>query len=221
MNSHDSNFINKTRFYNKIPFLYDAWIHCWGSLIGGDDQMRSCALSLLDVRPDDKVLDLCCGTGTLVLKIIEETESSEVVGLDSSSAVLNIAKYKDKSSRVHFIKADAQDIPYPDNYFDKVVICGALHEMPKATRMIVLKEMYRVTKNMGRSLVIEPAYSSSSIRAKVIFNILFHPLNPERRTLKNMLKAGLAQEIKESSFVVLSQRYSNAGFMQFVLSEKA
>lgn len=214
------DFVNKTRIYNKIPFLYDAWIRFWGSFIGGDEQMRSCALSLLAITPSDKVLDVCCGTGKLTLMIADKAQNGETVGLDNSPAVLNLAKRKDRLSRISFIKADAKSMPYAGNYFDKVVICGALHEMPKAARAIVLKEIYRVTKKGGRSLVIEPAYSSESIKARLVFNILFNPLNPESKTLKNMLKAGLVQEIAQSNFSVIKQQFSNAGFMQCILSEK-
>ncbi|MFQ5426315.1 MAG: class I SAM-dependent methyltransferase, partial [Gaiellales bacterium] len=50
-------------------------------------------LRRVDLRPDDRVLDLACATGT-VARLVAETgsDAAEVHGLDSSAAMLEVAR---------------------------------------------------------------------------------------------------------------------------------
>ncbi len=214
------DFVNKTRVYNKIPRFYDTWINFWSGLVGGGNQMRNCAISLLALVPEDRVIDICCGSGDLALMIRSKVKNGEVIGLDASPALLRLARLKDTLSQVIFLEANALSISYPDEYFDKVVICGALHEMSRKIRQKVLREMYRVTKRGGRVLVVEPAYPRKSKKAKLIFHLLFNFLNPESITLNDMLKVGVVKEIEESGLLVVEQKFSNLGIMQHILSKK-
>ncbi len=50
---------------------------------------------------------------------------------------------------------DASNMPYQDNFFDLVIAMFALHEMPRETRPLVMREMIRVTKQEGRVLIID------------------------------------------------------------------
>lgn len=210
--------IQQTRLYSRLPLFYDQWIRAWSSLLGGLGPMRDEAFSLLAPGPGEKILDLCCGTGRFTLPLVHG--SREVIGVDASAKMLSYLAAREGASGLRLVTADARHLPFAGGVLDKVLLCGALHEMPTRDRQRVLREMHRVLRPGGRSLVVEPAYPTRSVVAKGVYRLLFNPLNPESRTLRQMHQRGLAREIAESGFRILRRRVTNKGFMEHVLSTK-
>ncbi len=76
-------------------------------------------------------------------------------------------KYISNDSRVSFECIDVQDIPYPDNTFDRVICTCLLHHVDNPT--LALKEMLRVTKKNGTISILLPCDPGFVYRfAKVI-----------------------------------------------------
>ena len=76
-------------------------------------------------------------------------------GVTSLKTAKNNAEIEGVIDRVEFKKADARNIPYPDNYFDIVVASFVLHMIYK-NRDTAFKEMIRVLKPGGKFAIIEP-----------------------------------------------------------------
>ncbi len=98
------------------------------------------------VIPGDKILDLGCGNG----RFFELLEDKDVnyIGVDFSEKLIEIAKKK--YPKVKFQVADALDLPFPNNYFDKIYSIAVLHHIPsKELRLQFLKEARRVLKPDG------------------------------------------------------------------------
>ena len=80
---------------------------------------------------DGRVLDVGTGTGLLAIEFARSIPGVEVVGLDLSDAVLELARdnaqESEVSSRVSFRKGDVEDIPLGDDAFDLVISCNTLH----------------------------------------------------------------------------------------------
>jgi demethylmenaquinone methyltransferase/2-methoxy-6-polyprenyl-1,4-benzoquinol methylase len=77
------------------------------------------------VRPESRVLDLCCGTGDMAFALQRQAEksSARIVGADFSHAMLQRAVYKsasDGKTSPGWIEADALTLPFPDEHFDLV-----------------------------------------------------------------------------------------------------
>lgn len=108
-------------------------------------------LSWLDLKAEDKVLDVACSTGVLSLKIAEK--GSEVHGIDISGDSINAAKSlaEQEKIRCRFQVGNAEAIPYPDNYFDAIICNCSLEHFQDDIR--ALNEMRRVLKPNG-SLVL-------------------------------------------------------------------
>ncbi len=76
----------------------------------------------------DRIIDIGCGAGGLSRKLAQIVTEGEVVGLDISEGYIkksNRSKERDKSGEYKnlvFTHASAEDIPYPDNYFDHAVV---------------------------------------------------------------------------------------------------
>lgn len=106
------------------------------------------------VKDGDRVLDLGCGNGRLT--VLFKDKNIEYIGVDISEKLIEIAK--DKFSIYNFqftispkfMVADGLNLPFPDNYFDKVFSIAVLHHLPsKKLRAKFVKEAHRVLKKNG------------------------------------------------------------------------
>ena len=98
------------------------------------------------INPGDSVLDLGCGNGRFFRFFNEK--KADYIGADFSSELIEIAKKENPEGR--FKKADALDVPFQENQFDKVYSIAVLHHIPsKGLRMTFLKETRRVLKPGG------------------------------------------------------------------------
>ena len=90
-------------------------------------------VELAAVKPGDRALDLCCGTGDLALALAQR--GAEVVGVDFSAAMLEIAERRRQkniespASSVKFIQGDAHQIPFPDRSFDIATVGYGLRNL--------------------------------------------------------------------------------------------
>ena len=98
------------------------------------------------IRPhlsrDMNVLELACGTGQLSFPLSPYVRLWEAT--DAAPAMIQEAKKRIGSSRLHFSVQDAAHLPYAPESFDAVVIANALHILPEPDR--VLREIQRVLK---------------------------------------------------------------------------
>lgn len=94
----------------------------------------------------DRVLDLGCGNGRF-LKYFGE-KMTDYYGVDVSVNLIKIAKKIYPQAK--FTVADALNLPFSDDYFDKVASIAVLHHMPsKELRIKFLKEAGRVLRPGG------------------------------------------------------------------------
>ena len=94
----------------------------------------------------DKVLDLGCGNGRLLQ--IFEGKNIEYFGIDSSEKLIKIAREKYPGD--NFQVADALNLPFPNNFFNKIYCIAVLHHIPSdELRMQFLKEAKRVLRPDG------------------------------------------------------------------------
>lgn len=63
-------------------------------------------LVLKKIRPGDRVLDLCTGSGCIAWSLALESEASEIVGIDISRDALDVAGNQYSDRRVHFVEGD-------------------------------------------------------------------------------------------------------------------
>jgi demethylmenaquinone methyltransferase/2-methoxy-6-polyprenyl-1,4-benzoquinol methylase len=95
-----------------------------------------------------------------------------VVGIDLSEDMLNVANRKNKYGNVKFEVADATDMPFEDNCFDVSSASFALHDMSLTIREKVLKEMVRVTKPRGIIVIVDYALPKDKICRNLIYHLV-------------------------------------------------
>lgn len=101
----------------------------------------------LNVKKNDLILDAGSGTGNLAILI--KRRGGNVICIDSIEECLEIYKQKDPNAVVY--KCDlTTKLPFPDNFFDKIVSNNVLYLIHPDKRGFVLKEFYRVLKPGGK-----------------------------------------------------------------------
>jgi len=116
-------------------------------------RLRGHVTDLAQIGPAMRVLDVATGTGEQALSFARR--AAEVVGVDLSDAMLDIARRKNQLPNINFQQADAVALPFPDESFDVACISFALHEMPRSIRQRALREMTRVVRPGGRIVVVD------------------------------------------------------------------
>ncbi|MBP3192085.1 class I SAM-dependent methyltransferase [Natronogracilivirga saccharolytica] len=105
----------------------------------------------------EKILDVGCGTGTLLLQMQAYQDNLELHGLDGDARVLKIAQQKAgrSSSEISFKQAYSTNIPYPDNHFDLITNSLMIHHLNPEDKIRTFREMHRVLKPDGRLILAD------------------------------------------------------------------
>ncbi|MEB0141074.1 MULTISPECIES: bifunctional demethylmenaquinone methyltransferase/2-methoxy-6-polyprenyl-1,4-benzoquinol methylase UbiE [unclassified Undibacterium] len=108
------------------------------------------------VRPGYKVLDIAGGTGDLTKEFVKQAgPSGEVWHTDINESMLRVGRDRllNKALITPTLLCDAEKLPFPDNYFDRVTVAFGLRNMTH--KDVALAEMQRVLKPGGKLLVLE------------------------------------------------------------------
>lgn len=115
-------------------------------------------LELSGVRTGQRVLDIAGGTGdltSLFSKLVGP--NGQVVLADINASMLAVGRDrlidKGTADNIEFVQANAETLPFPDNYFDCITIAFGLRNVTDKDK--ALRSMQRVLKPGGRLLVLE------------------------------------------------------------------
>lgn len=152
-----------------------------------------------------KVLEVCIGTAENSIIIAEKRPNTEIVGVDLSKEMLELAKDKIEKMGIRNIKTfvmDATNMNFDDNYFDVVLISLVLHEVEDNIRYKIMKEAKRVLKSKGKIIIVEWDKPKKIIQ-KLPFLII---KLSEPRWFKEFLKLDIKEYVKIFSLKVLSEK---------------
>ncbi len=115
-------------------------------------------LAQSNVRPGQIILDLAGGTGDLAAEFAKKVgKEGHVVLADINEKMLQQGRIslldQGIAGNVAFVQADAENLPFPDNYFDCITIAFGLRNV--TDKAAALHSMYRVLKPGGKLLVLE------------------------------------------------------------------
>ncbi|MBV8801596.1 MAG: bifunctional demethylmenaquinone methyltransferase/2-methoxy-6-polyprenyl-1,4-benzoquinol methylase UbiE [Gammaproteobacteria bacterium] len=110
------------------------------------------------VCPGQKILDIAGGTGDLAQAFSKKVGMNGYVVLaDINEKMLHQGRERliDKGvvANISYVQADAEKLPFPDNYFDCITIAFGLRNV--TDKACALRSMYRVLKPGGRLLILE------------------------------------------------------------------
>lgn len=135
------------RMFDRIAPVYDVMNRV---MTAGLDQRWRRATVRETVRPGDRVLDACCGTGDLAVAACNAA-AGEVIGVDFSERMLERARRK--APEVEWTQADVLALPFGDASFDAAVVGFGVRNVEDLAAG--LKELRRVLRPGGRLGILE------------------------------------------------------------------
>jgi ubiquinone/menaquinone biosynthesis C-methylase UbiE len=114
-------------------------------------------LALMDLQPQDRVLDLGCGTGWASRRLARMVPEGEIVGIDVADEMLRRAEQASSGiPNVRYLWGSAEKIPAADNSFDKVLSVESFYYY--ADQGKALDELRRVMAPGGRLFILINLY---------------------------------------------------------------
>ncbi|MGA2613009.1 MAG: class I SAM-dependent methyltransferase [Spirochaetia bacterium] len=106
-------------------------------------------MSTIDVRPRQRVLDVCAGTNAVGIALLTREPTLEVHAIDRSAEMQEVGRARARALgfSITGTVGDAHSLPYPDNHFDVVTLQYASRHL-RVDR--VFSEILRVLKPGGR-----------------------------------------------------------------------
>ena len=137
-----------TMEFDRFASSYDSSFMGRGSRRFYADLIRE-----LDVEDGDAVLDVGCGTGS-VLCYIADKKQIKGFGIDVSENMVALARQKNPA--FSFVAGDSARLPYADGSMDTVMACMAYHHFPNQAAF--RREAWRVLKPGGSLYICDPRF---------------------------------------------------------------
>ena len=150
----------------------------------GHAPLTNWGLSLVEIHDGWTMLDIGCGGGATLKRLLKRSMNAQVYGIDISEE--SVAKAKKVNAKVldkqvFVTQGSAEVLPYEDNKFDLVTAVETVYFWPNLPNC--LKEVKRVMKPGGRFAIMVEVLESDSVWTDVVDGMTAY--SPEQ--LKEML----------------------------------
>src|SRR5215472_18658147 len=121
-------------------------------------------LAVMELKPGDRVLDLGCGAGwasrLMAKEVANGNKPGQVVGIDVADEMIRRARAGSVDfDNVMFVVGSAQQIPWEENFFDKVLSVESFYYYADQER--ALAELFRVMAPKGRLFILINLYKDN------------------------------------------------------------
>jgi demethylmenaquinone methyltransferase/2-methoxy-6-polyprenyl-1,4-benzoquinol methylase len=181
--------MGKLRHFDWLAPVYEK-------IIGGEDSRI--LLNLLDLKPDQWILDAGGGTGRIAASLFGE--GRKVFVADLSFQMLRQAFRK---NGLRCSACDVRLLPFLDKSFDRIIIVDAFHHF--ADQPVALSELWRVLRPGGMLMIEEPDISHLSVK---LIALLEKALLMQSKFLKSNELEYLIRYFKPSKVMVYNENYS-------------
>ncbi|HKA20233.1 MAG TPA: class I SAM-dependent methyltransferase [Blastocatellia bacterium] len=188
-----------------ISFLFPVDSYVMFSQNGGhiQDKVYNLIIQHLGLPITGRILDIGSGNGVLAVKLAQQHDEAEVVGMDywgkeweySKGACDKNARIGGVENRVHFQKGDAAALEFASDTFDGAVNNLTFHEVRSvADKREVVREALRVVKDGGRFAFVDYFYNAKHYGTAAEFENYLRSLNLphfEIKPLREMIELPL------------------------------
>jgi ubiquinone/menaquinone biosynthesis methyltransferase len=143
-----TNKVMVPKEFNNVASKYDFATY----LSQGYQEDLDNSAAWLNLKGDEKLLDLCCGTGKSTNACLPYIKTGHITGVDNSEGMLEVAREKFsneiKVGKMNFELQDAMHLGYPENSFDVIFMAYGLRNMPDYDKC--LASLSRILKPGGK-----------------------------------------------------------------------
>lgn len=168
----------RRKYYDLFSNVYDTFIRLHSRKDEGGTRNFLVESAECNRTSEPRILDICCGTGSVILSFSEHYPEGLTIGCDFSHGMLREARKKDTNESVHFIEGNAVNLPFADNTFDAVTCSHSLYELKGQDRKNALLEMKRVARPDGTVLIMEHEVPHPPF-VKFLFNLRMATMGSE------------------------------------------
>lgn len=151
----DGNSFTPALGRHELTHDYDRTIRMWTR----EARWRSALVDLIALQPDERLLDVGCGTGTLAIMLKQRTPSATITGLDPDPAILKIAldKAAAANAEIKWVEGFSRDAARAEGStrFDVVSSSLMFHQVPMTEKKAALEAMRLVLKSGGRLCIAD------------------------------------------------------------------
>jgi ubiquinone/menaquinone biosynthesis C-methylase UbiE len=138
-------------------------------------RMHEAVLRSAPIRPGDRILYVGSNSAALTTVTADRlAKTGELVGIDFTFATLHRAERlleASENKNMLFFRLAQPAIPFPDNYFDLVIVFGAFERLPHGEQ--VLGELCRVVRPDGKVYWHDVSTSLEGFREKLVQALFF------------------------------------------------
>lgn len=187
------------------------------NFLNGASFVYSKITMLIELKRGKKVLDIGCGTGTLLFRLRQRYGSGVLLcGIDPSEDMISIAQKRNKKlqSQINFQLGVGEAIPFKNNSFDVVLSSLAMHHLPLETKAQVAREARRVLKPDGRLLITDFGKPGSLLGRVIMFIIQKHSF------VKDNIGGAVTRILKEAGFRGVHVICTQFGSIEHIMAVK-
>jgi ubiquinone/menaquinone biosynthesis C-methylase UbiE len=120
--------------------------------LAGMSRVHDGLIARADLRPGQRILEIGCGTGTLLLAVARRQPGAQTIGIDPDPAALRRARRKaDRAGLpIRLERAFAGELPLPDGSIDRVLSSFMLHHLDDEEKRRAMREIRRVLRPGGQ-----------------------------------------------------------------------
>jgi ubiquinone/menaquinone biosynthesis C-methylase UbiE len=166
--------------------LYDPVVRLFGG-----NALRKKLVEQAAIHPDHDVLEIGCGTGSVLLMIKDIQPTADLTGLDPDPKALERANRKASRKWLH-IRLDqgfSDQLPYADESFHRVLSSFMFHHLPDGEKTKTLLEVRRVLKPGGSFHMLDFEQSESGSKLSRWLHSSEHLKDNSERRILSLLKA--------------------------------
>ncbi|MCG8404620.1 MAG: bifunctional demethylmenaquinone methyltransferase/2-methoxy-6-polyprenyl-1,4-benzoquinol methylase UbiE [Phycisphaerales bacterium] len=179
---------------------------------GRDAYWRRRAVAMAEINPNDRVLDLACGTGNFA-RAFASAGPEVIVGSDFAEQMLALAASRNEA-KCRWCRGDALALPFADASFTVVSCAFGVRNFQRLSA--AFGEMHRVLKPGGRVVILEFTMPTSRVLGP-LYSFYFRSILPRAARLISRDRSGAYQYLPKSvgSFIDadgMIQELKSAGF---------
>lgn len=200
-NDHD----HRVRDYDRLARVFDHRLGLYTR------QTLEQALETAHLTGTEKVLDACCGTGELLQLMALHGHTGEILGIDFSETMLNVASRRVRDyPNVTLKQSDIRQIDAPRDHFQVVFHTNALHYLDNPRESMA--ELWRVLAPHGRLVLVDLAANSRLTRFWTILRRLVRPVYRKTYQVEEVTEL-----LRKAGFAVMRKRVSRINLFWSVM----